>query len=70
MPPTTLRKAADRRRDLYEMRIASATSLRARMNALVGWLMAETYEQPEVIFSELHAAARVLNERNRDRDGQ
>lgn len=70
MPSTTLRKAADRRRTLYEARIGEAPTLRARMNALVGWLMAETYEQPDVLFAELHAAARSMNERNRNRDGQ
>lgn len=69
MPPTTLRKAADRRRDLYERRIAAAQTLRARMNALVGWLMSETYEQPDEHFRHLHEAARTLNERNRGRDG-
>lgn len=70
MPTTTPVKAAERRKALYEQRIAAAQTLRARMNALVGWLMSETYVRPDEHFPQLHAAARALNERNRGRDGQ
>lgn len=70
MPSTTARKAADRRRDLYEQRIAAATTWRARMNALIGWLMSEVYQRPDELFDRLHGAARAMNERNRRHDGE
>jgi hypothetical protein len=70
MPTTTARNAADRRRDLYEQRIAAATTLRARMNALVGWLMSEVYQRPDEWFGRLHETARSMNERNRRHDGE
>lgn len=38
--------SAERRRVLYLQRIAAAGSERARLNAIVGWLMAEWYQLP------------------------
>lgn len=60
---TMRQRKADNRRDLHERRLKDAPSLKSRLTAAVGWIMAEVYKaaDPEFEVDRLAEWARGLN---------